>query len=452
MILWLALSAIAADAAAVPKFEPRECARPAPPRARCGVVMVPENRRAPAGRTIALNVIVLKSATTPRLPPLFDIDGGPGLPSTKNAGFYATNGISNDRDVVMIDQRGTGRSNALLCPALQTGPSEPMLAPAEVKACRETLSSSADLRFYGTRDAVDDLEAVRSALGYGKIDLFGLSYGTTVALRYMRRHPGTVRAAVLMGTSPPDFKPPQHHATAAARALDMVFADCVADAACSAAFPNLRADLNQARARLDLSRSPITGELLMERLRALMYSPTSRARLPLMVKRAAAGELKELFSKPAETGASMIADGMFLAVTCGESFSLMDYEAAARAAKRTPFGDYRLRRQRAACAGWPEVERDADHLELPTAAPVPVLLISGEMDPVTPPEWAERLKASLPRARHIVVPDGGHVPDGLSGLETCLDPLMISFLDHGDLDRLDASCVERMRGPPFVLK
>ena len=446
------LALISAEPAAAPQFEERPCAGPRAPRSVCGVVRVPENRGEPGGRQIELNLIVIKSATPPRLPPLFDIDGGPGLPSTKNAGFYATNGISKDRDVVMVDQRGTGRSNPLLCPDLPNSAAEPMLPPAAVEACREALSKTADLRFYGTKDAVRDLEDVRRALGYGRIDLFGLSYGTTVALRYIHRYPAFVRAAVLMGTSPPDFKPPQHHATAGARALEMTLADCAADAACSAAFPNLRVDLDQARQRLRGPGSQLSDELFMERLRALMYSAASRARLPLLVQRAAAGDVGELLAKPPESGALMTADGMFLAVTCGESFALMDDAAAVAAARRTPFGDYRLRRQKAACAGWPVVARDADHLELPTSANVPVLLISGEMDPVTPPEWAERVKASLRNARHIVIPGGGHIPDGLSGLETCLDPLMIGFLDHGDLARLDTSCVAAMKGPPFVVK
>lgn len=450
IVTLFALAALSAAAPAAPIFEPTPCVQPAAPRAQCGIVKVPENRAAPRGRQIALSVIVLKSAGAARLPPLFDIDGGPGLPSTKNAGFYAANDVSKARDVVLVDQRGTGRSNPLLCPELQTGPTVPMLPLAAVERCRETLSKVADLRFYGTRDAVRDLDDVRRALGYGQIDLFGLSYGTTVALRYMRRYPDAVRAAILMGVSPPDFMPPRHHATAATRALEMVLARCAADPECAKAHPDLRTTLAQARARAARPGSPISEELLMERLRALMYAPASRRRLPLMIRRAAAGDLAELLAKPAETGASMIADGMFLAITCGESFPLMDYPAALAVARRTPFGDYRLRRQKAACMGWPQVERDPDHLALPSRTGAAVLLVSGELDPVTPPEYAEKLKGRLPRARHIVVPDGGHIPDGVSGLETCLDPLMIAFLDHADLDRLDVSCVAAMKGPGYA--
>jgi pimeloyl-ACP methyl ester carboxylesterase len=353
---------------------------------------------------------------------------------------------------VLVDQRGTGRSNPLLCAELQTGPTTPMLPLPAVNACRRKLSQSADLRFYGTRDAVSDLEDVRQALGYGKIDLFGLSYGTTVALRYMHRYPNNVRAAVLMGTAPPELRPPQHHATSAARALELVLADCESDTGCSAAYPRLRTDLAAARARLAAAGGRARDELFMERLRALLYSPASRARLPLMVTRAAAGDVRELFAKPTENGAAMIADGMYLAVTCGESFPTMDYAAAAAAARATPFGDYRLRRQKAACADWPRVALDTEFLALPQQSSAAVLLISGLMDPVTPPEWAEQVRSKLKRARHVVLPDGGHVPDGLDGFESCVDPLIISFLDHGVPERLETSCVERVSGPAYALK
>lgn len=444
--------AVALAAAPIePRFEPSACPQPVPARARCGVVRVPENPARPAGRTIALHVVVIPAVPShATLPPLFDIDGGPGLPASKNASFYAGNGISRGRDVVMIDQRGTGRSNPLLCPGLAAvKPTEPMLPEVSVRECRNALQAKADLRFYGTADAIEDLEAVRRALGYGKIDLFGLSYGTTVALRYMRRHPANVRAVVLMGTSPPSFAPPQHHATAGQRALDLMFADCAAQASCNASYPALRSDLALALRRLSRPGAPLSPEIFMERLRGMFYAPAGRASVPRMIHRAARGDLSPILGQAPATGASMIADGMFLAVTCGESFPLMDYRRAAAAARKTRFGDYRLRRQRAACRHWPRVRLDPDHLELPVSN-IPVLLISGGMDPVTPPEWAEGVARRLRRARHLVLPTGGHIPDGLTGLENCLDPLMIDFLVHADPARIDASCIAGMKAPLYL--
>ena len=444
--------ALATSVLPAPMFESGVCpAKALDQRARCGIVRVSENRENPAGRSIPLNVVVLPSTSPPRLPPLFDIDGGPGLPGTKNAGFYASNGVSTGRDVVLIDQRGTGRSNGLACPELQNlKPTDEMLPRARVESCLQRLEAQADLRFYGTADAVQDLDDVRRALGYEKIDLFGLSYGTTVALQYMRRHPDTVRAAVLMGVVPPDTMPPSKHATAGARALDLLFADCAADAQCSRAFPRLADDLAQARAKAP--SAGFTDEVFMERVRGLMYVPPARARLPLIIHKAAGGDFQPLLAKAPETGASMIADGMFLAATCGESFPLMDYAKAETASLATPFAAYRLRQQRAACEGWPRVRLAPNHLELPTQSSATVLMISGGMDPVTPPEWADGIVQKLRRARHLVVPKSGHIPDGLSGLETCLDPLMIRFLDHADPQKLDASCIEAMRAPAYSTK
>ena len=449
---WIVFAALAAPVSAPPAFVERPCAAPTVPRAVCGTVAVPENRARPAGRQIALNIVIVKSEGVARLPPLFDLEGGPGLPSTRNLGFYARNGVAAGRDVVMVDQRGTGRSNPLVCTSLQTGPAIPMLPRAAVAACRSFLSKKADLRFYGTRDAVRDLDDVRRALGHARIDLSGISYGTTVALRYMQRYPDAVRAAFLMGVAPPDLLPPQHHATGAQRLFEQVFADCSATPECHARFPDLRGSLARARDWAGRPGSPITGELLMERLRALTYRPASRARLPLVIERAAAGDVKDLIATPSENLASQIADGMFLAITCGESFPLMDYAAAAAAAQRTYFGDYRLRRQKAACDGWPLVERDTDHLTLPIATTAAILLVSGEWDPVTPPDHADRIVPHLRRARHVVVPRGGHIPDGVSGVDTCLDPLIVAFLDHGDPARLDTSCIAAMKGPPFALQ
>ena len=437
-----------AQAADPPAFQHRPCPMKMAARAICGVVRVPENRARPGGRIIDLNVVVLKPRTPAKLPPLFDIDGGPGLPSTKNVGFYEGNGVSDDRDVVMIDQRGTGGSNGLMCQRLSAvPPTEPMLPPALVEDCLKSLQAKADLRFYGTADAAADLDAVRRVFRYSKIDLFGMSYGTTVALAYMREYPANVRAAVLMGTAPPQAMPPRAHATAAQRALDLALVDCAAKPACNARYPDLRGTLATAKARYTYP------ELLMERFRTMLYTPQGRANLPLAITAAAAGSTSRLFGGGPPGGpASLYADGMFLAVTCGESFSLMRYEVEAAAARTTMFGDYRLRRQRAACKGWPLVRRHADHLQLPTETNASVLFLSGGMDPVTPPDWADTVAARMKRARHVIIPAGGHIHDGLANDDVCLDMLINPFLAHGDLAKVDASCVASMTSPDYLTK
>ncbi len=271
------------------KFSPRECSQDLSQiRARCGTVSVPENRSFPNGRSVALSVIILPS-TSGRvdLPPLVDIDGGPGLPGTKNTSFYANEGKAyrSRREIILLDQRGTGASNGLQCVELASpaAASIEMLPLDAVERCRQQLALRADLTQYGTESAVHDLDAVRAALGYDQIDIFGLSYGTTVALRYMARFPGKVRAAVLMGTAPPAAMPPQQHATAGERALHMLLADCATDPACGPAFPALQTSLLRARKEVGKTPGGPTPELFMERVRALMYSPATARRVPRIV-------------------------------------------------------------------------------------------------------------------------------------------------------------------------
>lgn len=449
---FLALVA-ATVATTLPVFVDQPCADQSLAKiARCGSVEVPENRALTDGRRIRLNVIVLKAtAPKPHLPPLFDIDGGPGLAVTKNAGFYAADGAAYRarRDIVMIDQRGTGLSNPLACPELGTPQTvyQPMFPTDAVARCRKSLEAKADLTRYLTHDAVADLDAVRAALGHERIDLSGLSYGSTVALRYLGTHPTRVRAAVLMGVAPPTAMPPASHATAGERAIRLLFAECEADPACARAF-DPAADFERALAMLRRGKDKLSPEIFAERLRSMMYQPATARHIPWIVNRAAAGDLAPFYEATRPRGPSPFFDGMFLSVTCSEGLALMDFGAATKAARATRFGDYRLRRQRAACAAW-NVGKAAPDFLAPVNTTAAVLLISGGLDPVTPPEWAEAVARSLPRARHLIIPASGHIFDGLSGIDTCFDPLLLKFLDTADLAALDPACLTTMRAPPF---
>jgi pimeloyl-ACP methyl ester carboxylesterase len=450
--MMMASIAALAFAASAPQFVGGPC--PAPltkTTARCGAVTVPENRKLAGGRMIRLNVVVLP-ARQPRsdLPPLFDLAGGPGLAATGSADFYLGEGAAyrEHQDVVLVDQRGTGGSHPLNCPELDRN-DQALFPPAAVARCRRALSASSDLRHYRTDDAAADLDSVRAALGYQNIDLIALSYGTTLALRYMGRQPNRVRAAVLMGVVPPSARPPQEHAPSAERAMRLLFEDCAADSRCHSAFPSPEADFNRAVRRLAGNRS-LPPAMFAEKLRTLMYSAPGARRIPQIVHKAAAGDFA-LF-KAATGGAGLpYANGLYLSVTCTESLALMDYPAAAAAARRTRFGDYRLKRQRDACAQWPAGEVTSDFLK-PATSSSAVLMISGRLDPVAPPEWAQAAALSLPRSRQLVLRDGGHIIDGLTALDTCFDPLILRFLETADATALDASCFDLMRAPPFAIE
>ncbi len=199
---------------------------------RCGTLPVPEDRARPDGRRIGLHVVVVPaSRARAGAAPLFDLAGGPGLPASAGAPAYLEDlaVYREDRDVVLVDQRGTGRSNPLHCETEGQGPLDEMYPVAMVRACRERLEKTADLRQYTTVNSARDLDAVRKALSHDKIDLAGLSYGTSLALTYLRMFPSHVRAVVLLGTAPPGTKTPLYHGRNAQQALERIFEECAAD-------------------------------------------------------------------------------------------------------------------------------------------------------------------------------------------------------------------------------
>ena len=403
---------------------------------------------------IALHVVILPAtAPAPGQTPLYGLEGGPGLAVTVGADFYRGDGAAYrmHRPVVLIDQRGTGRSNRLSCPALEAPEAgdRPMFPIADVIACRRNLAAGFSLAAYGTEAAARDLDAVRTALGHERIDLIALSYGTTLALRYLAMFPSRVRAAVLQGVVPADATPPSSHAIVADRVLNMLFEDCRRDPACFGEIPDPAADLTRALLRLRESRGGPSPDVFMEKIRTMLYQPVTARIVPWIVHRAAAGDLAPFRAATRSRGPSPFADGLYLTITCSESFARMNYNAAARAARATRFGDYRLRRQRAACGQWTRAAppRDAPGPTRPSEAAL--LLLSGRLDPVAPPEWAGRVARGFPRARHIVLEHGAHLFDGLSGFESCLDPLIVGFLDRPDPVNIDEDCVRNMRPPPF---
>lgn len=448
----IALLAAATIASAPPAFIEHPCASAGlRGKARCGTVAVPEDRANPERRTISLKVIIIP-ATGPRTqPPLFDIEGGPSIADTKNLGFYLTDGAPYHahRDVVLVDQRGTGGSNGLKCAELDAAEAayRPMYPPDAVRRCRTELEKRANLRFYTTTEGVADLDAVRSALGYDRIDLFALSYGTLFALRYMATYPKTVRAAVLLSAAPPSSMPPRHHAEAAERALRLLFAECRADTRCGKAYDPDR-DLARAFAKLVTIPGAPSRDVFMEKLRSQMYTTAGSRGLPYIIHSAARGDLKPFLDATRSRGPSLFYEGMYLSVTCTEALALFDYGKASAAGRRTRFGDYRVRRQRAACAEWPKGKVPARFLELPRTD-AQVLILSGPLDPVTPPDWGAEIARSLPNGRQVVIPRMAHIFDGLSGIDTCFDPLVLRFYDTGDTKTLDASCVTQMAAPPF---
>ena len=222
----------------------------------CGKLTVFENRERRTGRKIDLNIVVLPALDQKtKREPLFHLEGGPGIDATGVAGFYATDGkeCRRHRDVVLVDQRGTGQSNPLTVPE-KKAPQDYLreMYPVDyVKNMRQTLEQRADLTQYTTSIAMDDLDDVRAWLGYDRINLFGLSYGTRAALVYLRLHPEHVHTVTLMGVAPTYLRMPMYHSQAAARAMDLLLQECERDAQCHQAFPQIRDDWTNVLAQLE---------------------------------------------------------------------------------------------------------------------------------------------------------------------------------------------------------
>src|SRR5918999_141119 len=347
--------------------------------AKCGTLQVYENRAARKGRKIDIYVLVLPATGEKREPdPLFYFAGGPGSAAASEDAPGAAQGfakIREHRDLVFVDQRGTGQSNGLECAMFDPGDPQSHFGyffPLEsVRKCREQLEPKADLTLYTTPLAVADIDDIRAALGYDKINLFGGSYGTRAATVYLRRHPKHVRSMMLQGVSLRSQYLPRDYARDAERALQGILAECAADEACNKAFPDVK---NEAKAVLNqLSKGPVEAEIRMpnsstpvkvslnrdlaaEAIRYMLYHPTPASRVPLFLHLAAQGNFTPLAQAAFNYRRNLVgpgSNGLFLSVTCAEDLPFIKPGEGERLAENTLLGDYRVRQQREACALWP---------------------------------------------------------------------------------------------------
>jgi pimeloyl-ACP methyl ester carboxylesterase len=440
LVLLTALAALGAPAAAPTSDAPLEpCTLPGSTEPlRCARIAVPEDRSKPAGRRIELRVVIIPAIKPdPAMAPLYDLAGGPGLAATLGADFYLTAGQAHRqwRDIVLVDQRGTGGSAPLGCQELAgTGTTYP---DAAVRTCRERLAKRADLSRYTTADTVADLRAVRAVLGHGKVDLLGISYGTRLALAWIAAEPDAIRSAVLVGTVPEDARPPLWHARHAQDTLDAVFADCRADAKCAAAYPTL-ADTWQTL----LDRPDFDGAA-RERMRSSMVATPGLRSLPSRITQMAADGP----SPASPTAGPPAADGLYLSVTCAEDVPWIEPTERDAATRGTFLGTYRIDRQAAACSIWNVPARKVAYPQ--EASDVPVLFIAGERDYVTPVAWAESVASRFPRSRVMSIPHLGHFPDGLSGME-CIDTMVLAFAANPDPGAVPIACVSSMQPEAFA--
>jgi len=435
--------------------------------ARCGTLAVPENPDDPAGRQISLAVAVVPAlAAATQEPPLFVVPGGPGQSAADFYAIYAAafGAVERSRDVVLVDQRGTGGSNRLGCEFPDdfdvVAESPDVIRELSAK-CRQGLTGRP--QYYTTSVAVRDLDAVRAALGYERIDLYGVSYGTRVVQHYVRRFPSRAAAVVLDGVVPPDRALGPDTPLDAQRALDLMFARCRADQACDGAFPDLArrfqallADLG-GRPRLVMLADPSTGEprtvefdraQLAGVVRLLNYYSATTALLPLYIDRASKGDYAPIASELlllSQNFDAQVAYGMNAAVACSEDVPAYVHADRARLA-RTYVGAEQIDELRILCEGWPKGVVDAD-LFAPLHSAVPALVLSGEADPVTPPAAGARAASGFRDVLHVVLAGQGHGQLGTG----CAPRVIARFLTAGTTRGLDVRCLAAATASPFVI-
>jgi pimeloyl-ACP methyl ester carboxylesterase len=440
--------------------------------AQCGHLSVPEDPQVPNGRQIQLFVARVPAVSERGRPdPLFLLAGGPGLAATT---FYTAvapvfERIHRDRDIVLVDQRGTGGSNALTCAGDTDADASDSTAAVvqEARTCLAALATHANVAEYTTSLAVRDLDAVRAALGYATINLYGGSYGTRVAQHYLRRYPQHTRTVILDGVVPPQMTLGASLALDAQSALQRIFARCVADAACHARFGDPDSTFNTLLARLKTQAVPVgvpdpfTGQIRRLNFNAAdlgvvarlsSYSSEQSALLPLVLDEAQThanfDPLAGLMLQVTHSLEDLIAYGMHNSVVCAEDVA--DY--AARAADRdrlgqTYMGTAQLDALEGICAIWPRGPVDADFHQ-PLDSNKPVLLLSGSDDPVTPPAYAAEAARGLHDSLQVVVSGASHGQIAAP----CASRLLSRFIELGSTRGLDAeiACIHQTVPTAFL--
>lgn len=436
--------------------------------AQCARFVVPEDRSQPNGRKVELNIAWLPATSdADQAPdPVFFLAGGPGQAAVETYPMMdpVFKEVRKHRDVILVDQRGTGKSNLLACKmddADDSSTPDLIAAQAAAAKCVAELSAKADLRHYTTSDAIADLDAVREAIGAAQINLVGVSYGTRVAQQYAMHHPNTTRSIVLDSVVPNTLQLGNIFARNLDDALALQFALCSKAPACKGKLGDPRVELDQLLTRLRASpvevtyRDATTGEQAQASLNAdtlaglvrmYAYMPAAGALLPKLIHEANNGRYAGLVALAKMMSGDLkdaMAMGMQFSVICSEDNQGM---LARSEDANTVLGNGMAESMAAMCKAWPKGEVPADfHKALATN--VPALVLEGEFDPVTPPRYGEEVVKTLPNGRLFTLRGQGHNVIGAG----CMPKLFTQFIEKADAKALDGACLDKLNYvPPFT--
>lgn len=433
--------------------------------AECGQLSVPENRQNPS-KNIELNIAVIRSTSTEKLnDPLLLLAGGPGQGAVDTfAGIVRIfDSLLPLRDIVLVDQRGTGASHPLRC---EIEPEEfEALSDMESDAWKEWTKDclrglDADTRFYTTGEAINDLEAVREALNVEQWNLYGGSYGTRKALVYMNMFPDSIRSVVLDAVVPQEQALGEEHEANLRSTLQKIFSLCEADEACQTAFGDAEQQLwtfldklqeEPIQLRLQNSSTGEFEDVLMTREYAVMamrmfaYSPETMGLIPLMVSLANHGQPETMAAQAQMVMNSLnqgLNNALEVSVSCAEDVPFMPKTTNTN---NSLFGDELFELMHARCELWDSVAVDSSFKEA-VVSDIPTLLLSGEYDPVTPPKNADKVMQTLSNSQHLVAKGQGHIV----GTRGCMPKIVTAFIKDPETE-LKTECMNDFRDFSFFI-
>lgn len=436
-----------------------------PDRAECFQLQVPEDPANPDGASLTLHAARLPALTPSTQPPLAILAGGPGQSAIEIGGRVgqAFHALRAERDILLLEQRGTGSSNGLNCAPVDADPYRDLFDSAhiadQITRCLATFTG--DLRHYNTPNAVDDFAAMVQALGYSQVHLYGASYGSRAALVFLRRHPDLIASAVLDGLAPVQsiVGPFAVHGH---RALNLLFEDCEQTSTCAAQFPNLRNHYWQLWQAISESAQPLEvairhpkslteHTLRLDRIKFFqltlsnLYAPEQRQLLPYAIDQAAQGNWHPFAGIIAAGSDPGLYSGLTTNILCNEDVRRASPEVIA-ADSQSPFKDTALVLMQSLCAQWPIEYQLDDTYYAPVQSDIPVLALSGKRDPVTPPAWGELAAQGLSNAIHLIAENAAHIV----AMRGCGPKLVRQFIETPGAQLAASDCLAALPDAVFM--
>ena len=433
-------------------------------KAKCASVKMPLDHNGAVGGEIDVFVAVVPALSSQILEdPLVVFSGGPGQAASEMGSLVgaAFRSIREHREIILIDQRGTGKSTPLRCADDDESVYSASKHSMSIQSCRAKINFAVE--YFTMENVIEDTHTILENLGYHTVNLWGASWGTRTAVHYLRRYPDQVRTVIVDGVLPPDIGIFETSPISTTRALSKLYDACRGDEACAGAYGDVEATINELSAKASRGAlkysgaDPITGEqvtqgisfiTLVQNIRGILYAPQKATMLPMALDKFNQGDGRAFMALTSE-GVMMSKSlylGSTLSLLCGEEVPRISSVRAKEVGAGHMTQDTYYQYWRTACKAWPSLSGD-DDIHLPLVSDVPMLILSGELDPVTPPSMGEHLAKTFANSRHIIVQGVGHNVS----YQGCVPKMLGAFLKDADVSVLKDDCLDKMKRPAFAV-